>query len=58
MIPPPKSCVHYNNALTFDLATRNLQLTARAAIVAQASQVVIPTRSDRTEPIFELALKF
>ena len=40
------------------LGARNLELQLPIESAGQASQLDIPTRPDRTEPIFELAIEF
>ena len=40
------------------VATRNLELQLPIETAGQASQLDIPTRTDRTEPILELAINF
>ena len=40
------------------LGARNLELQLPIESADQASQLDIPTRPDRTEPIFELAIEF
>ena len=40
------------------VTTRNLELQLPIDTAGQASQLDIPTRPDRTEPIFELAIEF
>ena len=40
------------------LGARNLELQLPIETAGQAHQLDIPTRPDRTEPIFELAIEF
>ena len=40
------------------LSAHNLELQLPIETAGQASQRDIPTRSDRTEPVFELAIEF
>ena len=40
------------------LGARNLELHLPIETAVQASQLDIPTRPDRTEPIFERAIEF
>ena len=40
------------------LGARNLELQLLIETAGQAHQLKIPTRPDRTEPIFELAIDF
>ena len=45
-------------ALKTMLGARNLELQLPIETAGQASQLDIPTRPDRTEPIFKLVIKF
>ena len=46
------------SALRITVITRNHELQPPIKIAGQASQLEIPTRPDRVEPIFELAIEF
>ena len=50
--------VEYKSTLKTMLGVRNHELQVPIETAGQASQLNIPTQSDRTEPIFELAIEF
>ena len=54
----PKFDADSKSALKTMLGARNLELQLPIDTAGQASQLDIPTRPDRTEPIFELAIEF
>ena len=54
----PEFHVDSKSALKITVTTRNLELQPPIDTAGQASQLDIPTRPDRTEPIFELAIEF
>ena len=54
----PEFDVDSKSAFKTMLGARNLELQLPIETAGQASQLDIPTRPDRTEPIFELAIEF
>ena len=54
----PEFHVDSKSALKTMLSARNLELQVPIKTAGQASQLDIPTLSDRNEPIFELAIEF
>ena len=53
----PKFDVDSKSVLKTMLGARNLELQLPIETAGQASQLYIPTRPDRAEPIFELAIE-
>ena len=53
----PEFDVDSKSAVKIMITTRNLELQLPIETAVQASQLDIPTRPDRTEPIFELAIE-
>ena len=54
----PEFDVYSKSALKTMLGGRNLEVQLPIETAVQAHQLDIPTRPDRTEPIFELAIEF
>ena len=54
----PEFDLDSESAIKTMLAARNPELQLPIETMGQASQLDISTRSDRTEPIFELASEF
>ena len=54
----PEFDVYSKSALKTMQGARNLELQLPVETAGQAHQLDIPTRPDRTEPIFELAIEF
>ena len=54
----PKFCVDSKSALRIGLTARGREFEPQTRVSGQASQIGIPTRPDRTEPIFEFSTKF
>ena len=54
----PQLDVDSKSAVKIMVATHNLELQLPIETAGQASQLDIPTRPDRTEPIFEFAIEF
>ena len=54
----PEFDVYSKSALKTLLGTRNLELQLPIETAGQASKLDIPTRPDRTGPIFELTTEF
>ena len=53
----PEFDVYSKSAVKIMVTTRNLGLQLPIETAGQASQLNIPTRADRTEPKFELAIE-
>ena len=53
----PEFDLDSKSAIKTMLGARNLELQLPIESAGQASQLDIPTRPDRTEPIFELAIE-
>ena len=54
----PEFDVDFKYAVKIMVTTRKLELQLPIETAGQASQLDLPTRPDRTEPIFELAIEF